>query len=532
MLGSVSLTGCAKDGKDGKDGIDGIQGVQGEQGAPGEKGEPGIPGTDGATWISGINAPVSSMGKVGDFYYDTKNDCIYNKDSEGWKLVTQLPTLEVKPSFSPGLYVLEERISDDFVTYTEINVTGDYDVDFYNIRNVTTFEEGTTLEDMGLIPVEVNGLNVVLDTPFNGREAITLDPNITYHVDNKIRLFFSEPQYVGSIKGDLTVVDMEQIETKNNSNLVSDVKIINEEIFMVDMSGAVQYYKVKGLGQSGGSVYNTIEKIFYVGEEHAPLVYGAYNSKDGDIAVMSKDYLLLNISDKKYTLSYEFTGGTVEGGYFYLEAGNEDAEFSIALDLHTREFSLSNASYNFVKTYYNEELSKDLVITKNGTKYYASYDGGTAVAVDVYDLSYYDSEEESSYTVFDRKYIISSSGDVNFIINWLDDTFDVAEIQKEDFVGNVVKDTSTGDIFYVDYEMLRNIEGNKYSTYVSDTMVEVDLFNGTMSLGNYTLEAYLDINLSEIVSNVYTGTEWEVTFELAENGSITSISFENLIAAE
>lgn len=43
-----------------------------------------------ATWISGINEPRNSEGKIGDYYYDTINNTIYHKTSDGWIEVIDL----------------------------------------------------------------------------------------------------------------------------------------------------------------------------------------------------------------------------------------------------------------------------------------------------------------------------------------------------------------------------------------------------------------------------------------------------------
>lgn len=41
----------------------------------------------GTKWLTGIEAPTSSSGKIGDFYLDTDDFNIYQKDKEGWKLI-------------------------------------------------------------------------------------------------------------------------------------------------------------------------------------------------------------------------------------------------------------------------------------------------------------------------------------------------------------------------------------------------------------------------------------------------------------
>lgn len=48
--------------------------------------------TEPATWLTGFNPPVSSDGKVGDYYYDTTNNTIYHKVDEenGWTEILDL----------------------------------------------------------------------------------------------------------------------------------------------------------------------------------------------------------------------------------------------------------------------------------------------------------------------------------------------------------------------------------------------------------------------------------------------------------
>lgn len=57
----------------------------------GEKTYPSVGqnGKDGAAWHSGENEPAASLGKDGDFYLDTKNGVIYEKDGD-WKVVAEL----------------------------------------------------------------------------------------------------------------------------------------------------------------------------------------------------------------------------------------------------------------------------------------------------------------------------------------------------------------------------------------------------------------------------------------------------------
>ena len=60
-------------------------GLKGAQGEKGKDGSNGNNGKDGATILSGITAPTTSQGKVGDWYIDTQNKHLYGpKKESGW----------------------------------------------------------------------------------------------------------------------------------------------------------------------------------------------------------------------------------------------------------------------------------------------------------------------------------------------------------------------------------------------------------------------------------------------------------------
>ncbi|WP_034575492.1 leucine-rich repeat domain-containing protein [Capnocytophaga sp. oral taxon 412] len=60
-------------------------GLKGAQGEKGKDGSNGNNGKDGATILSGITAPTTSQGKVGDWYIDTQNKHLYGPKTEsGW----------------------------------------------------------------------------------------------------------------------------------------------------------------------------------------------------------------------------------------------------------------------------------------------------------------------------------------------------------------------------------------------------------------------------------------------------------------
>lgn len=69
----------------GADGAEGPQGIQGLRGLKGNDGAQGLPGADGATIISGIVDPLSTVGKLGDFYLRLDTLQLWGpKLSTGW----------------------------------------------------------------------------------------------------------------------------------------------------------------------------------------------------------------------------------------------------------------------------------------------------------------------------------------------------------------------------------------------------------------------------------------------------------------
>ena len=77
---AIGLKGAqGEKGKDGKDGTNGSNGSNGNNGTNGSNGK------DGATILSGITAPTTSQGKIGDWYIDTQNKHLYGPKTEsGW----------------------------------------------------------------------------------------------------------------------------------------------------------------------------------------------------------------------------------------------------------------------------------------------------------------------------------------------------------------------------------------------------------------------------------------------------------------
>jgi hypothetical protein len=67
--------------------LTGPQGVQGIQGNDGPTGPPGVPG---ATWYEGPGAPAAASGVDDDFYLDTGNGDVYQKQAGAWVVVANL----------------------------------------------------------------------------------------------------------------------------------------------------------------------------------------------------------------------------------------------------------------------------------------------------------------------------------------------------------------------------------------------------------------------------------------------------------
>ncbi|MBE8715197.1 collagen-like triple helix repeat-containing protein [Sphingobacterium hungaricum] len=75
---AIYLTSCKK-------GDQGPQGLQGDKGAQGERGLAGANGDDGSIIYSGTAVPTASIGKNGDYYFRTSTSLLYGpKTSDGW----------------------------------------------------------------------------------------------------------------------------------------------------------------------------------------------------------------------------------------------------------------------------------------------------------------------------------------------------------------------------------------------------------------------------------------------------------------
>jgi hypothetical protein len=73
-------------GVQGERGLQGPQGLQGLQGPQGLAGNDGANGIDGATWYYGSGTPNVETGVHSDYYLDTDNGDIYQKQSVTWTL--------------------------------------------------------------------------------------------------------------------------------------------------------------------------------------------------------------------------------------------------------------------------------------------------------------------------------------------------------------------------------------------------------------------------------------------------------------
>ena len=104
-------TGVKAKGEDGQNGVDGtastitisenntwvIDGkdtgvsVNGDKGDPGEDGQDG---EDGATWLTGTNKPEDSLGKIGDFYFNSLTYDIYVKGEVKWSYLCNIQGIQ------------------------------------------------------------------------------------------------------------------------------------------------------------------------------------------------------------------------------------------------------------------------------------------------------------------------------------------------------------------------------------------------------------------------------------------------------
>lgn len=74
-------------------GSDGANGINGTNGAPGDQGLPGTPGSPGTVWRSGIGVIGDGIGINGDFYLNTANGDVYERQLGGYTLVGNIKGL-------------------------------------------------------------------------------------------------------------------------------------------------------------------------------------------------------------------------------------------------------------------------------------------------------------------------------------------------------------------------------------------------------------------------------------------------------
>lgn len=98
----IVMENYGRPGNNGQDGTNGTDGVApiitiNDDGYWVINGEPTsvkAEGNNGATWLSGIEEPKDSLGKISDFYMDEFNHTVYEKKANGWVLITQIAEAE------------------------------------------------------------------------------------------------------------------------------------------------------------------------------------------------------------------------------------------------------------------------------------------------------------------------------------------------------------------------------------------------------------------------------------------------------
>ena len=89
VVGLTTLTGCFSDGKDGS---------------------AGVAGSNGAIWFYGDGDPNSSIGNIGDFYFETDDGDVWLKSEAGWNVVSNLIGNQgVTGNQGTNAYVVEYR---------------------------------------------------------------------------------------------------------------------------------------------------------------------------------------------------------------------------------------------------------------------------------------------------------------------------------------------------------------------------------------------------------------------------------------
>ena len=178
ICGSFVGSGCARDGKDGVNGKDGENGINGINGSNGK---------DGSTWLSGEGVPSNDKGNNGDFYLNFNEKKIYKKDNGEWIVVVDLVVDdEEENGIVAGKYVYEQTVG-DLTIYDEFILNESLQLVKCEQITKSILEEGTLLSDMSLIPISVDGDNVVLDIKTELNSPVTLESGKIYNVNNEIQ---------------------------------------------------------------------------------------------------------------------------------------------------------------------------------------------------------------------------------------------------------------------------------------------------------------------------------------------------------
>lgn len=135
LIIAISMFACT--GNTGEKGLDGKsayeiwlgQGNEGTEadflewlkGKPGKPGDPGTNGKDGAAWLTGMDEPVSSLGKDGDFYINIDTFDIFLKGEGNWSKIGNITggkgesAYEIYIKYNPEYEGGEEQWIEDLV---------------------------------------------------------------------------------------------------------------------------------------------------------------------------------------------------------------------------------------------------------------------------------------------------------------------------------------------------------------------------------------------------------------------------------
>lgn len=160
--------------------------------------EPAEPGTK---WLTGIEVPTSASGSVGDFYLDTDDFNVYQKDSEGWKLVGSLKgdtgSQGEQGEAGVGIVSISKTASANNVdTYTIVFTNGTNAS--FTVTNGTNGEDG----DNGITPhIGANG-NWYVGTTDLGVKAAGTPGKSAYQIAIDNGFEGTETEWLESLKGE------------------------------------------------------------------------------------------------------------------------------------------------------------------------------------------------------------------------------------------------------------------------------------------------------------------------------------------